>query len=240
MIEAKTLKYPPHLLELELYECAVDLYGLLGDLPKTVSRIEFIRCTIHSQRTVESTRFPANLATLYFIRCEAEAVNPAIPHTLEELMIIGGHPGVYGEARQQMLCLTNVYLMDLVEFRLFCIDRLHKGPFKEFEDYYRDIIEASKSIPQETRHQYLAVLVAYPFQIPLPTDMIITKGVLKYANENMSIKFGRHNHTILYIRELIRQARNEELEIGRLDKELQTVIQKALEHNQRAVPLRTV
>ena len=83
-------------------------------------------------------------------------------------------------------------------------------------------------ITAEIRRQYLAILLAYPFQIPLPTDMVITKGILKHAVGEMSIKLGRHNRTVGYVRDLIRQARDENLEIEKLEKELQTLIEKAL------------
>lgn len=228
-LEKNTFKFPQRLMLLELYECMVDLYGLLGDLPKTVQEISLIKCDIHSQRMIESSRFPADLHLLHFIQCESDNMYPAIPSSLAELIVIGNHPGVYGEAKKQMLCVTPVFMMDLVEFRLFCIDKNHRGVFKDFEEYYRDIVQAGRWITEEGKYAYLNILTMYPFQIPQPSDMIITKSVLKHGNEEMTIKIGRHTHTVKYINELIRQARDEDLEIGRIDKELQNIIEKCLQ-----------
>jgi hypothetical protein len=176
-----------------------------SDLPGglvLLSKIRLIECSFTSSNDII---IPETLRQLEFIACQDNYhVGIDVLDTTDTLLVIGPSPLIRprrlspGNSVRYLQAKTNVLLMNLREFHLFCISQWGKHSFTSFEDCYTDIVMGT---PEELR-KYIDIMHMYPFQIPNIQSPFILKNILLHANPAVTIKIGITNHNVGNIRRL--------------------------------------
>jgi len=205
----------PRMQKVELYRLNDSLRDILEMLPEFLETLEFVSCNFQFSVDIAENEFPRMLKNLRFYKCTgSDRVNVTIkrPGSVDELVIIGKQPELYAQelymsegSRLKFLCSrTNVLLMDLREFQLYCIDKANKSMFPEFEDCVLDILHGTKWHDIPTCVKYGDILMAYPYHITCPHNEIVCAAMIKTANDAMVVDIANIPHTIAALRALIR------------------------------------
>jgi hypothetical protein len=197
---------PGGLVFLELNNLVVDQVKFFSQLPVLLSKIRLIECSFTSSNDII---IPETLRQLEFIACQDNYhVGIDVLDTTDTLLVIGPSPLIRprrlspGNSVRYLQAKTNVLLMNLREFHLFCISQWGKHSFTSFEDCYTDIVMGNKWRTPEELRKYIDIMHMYPFQIPNIQSPFILKNILLHANPAVTIKIGITNHNVGNIRRL--------------------------------------
>lgn len=178
---------------------------LLDNLVK-VEELYLIECTFGDANIIESDFIPISLTKMRFIRCTADGIKIDPPNGLRELVVIGKSPDIIIDkstppSLKWLHSLTNTLLMDLREFRLFCVDKLNRGIFMEYEHCTWDILNGRGWKTRTELISYLSIISQdYPFIIPRPERGSVGLQIVNKGNTAMRIKIGNSAYTIDYLR----------------------------------------
>jgi len=193
----------------ELVNIKENLRELLDTLKKTkVEELYMIECTFDDATEIEDQFIPSTMKKMRFIKCVAEEINIYPPNSLRELVVIGKNPDIniddnIPSSFKWLHSMTNTLLMDLKEFRLFCIDKLNRGTFMEYEPCTADILTGKGWKTKSELVLYLYILLKdYPYTIPKPDKVSVGLQIVNLGNTAMKIKIGNSYYTIEYLRRI--------------------------------------
>lgn len=204
---------PLSIRRLNLHQLGIELCDILPVLPGNLEFLELTDCSFEESAVITERQFPNTLKTLHFFKCKSRnRITIAPPPTLTELVIIGKFPELQDENETWMgrrasfrwlHSLTNTLMMDLREFRLFCLDKLNKSIFQDFEECIIDATRAWKWLEPGECQKYVDILLEYPFHIPVTDSKEISRLIIERGNGGMLMNIANNTYTVDQLRALI-------------------------------------
>jgi hypothetical protein len=205
------LELPMHLVSLDLEELGFDQLQLFQQLPTSVRSLRVIRCSFLRDGDIV---VPESLKKLEFIGCsEVRDVGVKMSDAMESLLVIGAMPRIRqsedNRTVKYLQAKTNTLLMDLRQFRLFCISQLGKPTFETFEDCFQDILTGQGWKTPEELQEYTKIIIGYPYHLQRIASSSIMMRVFLNGNQNIKFKFDKSIFELRKLRMVVEASRRE-------------------------------
>jgi hypothetical protein len=198
--------FPSNVTSVDLYSLVVNCANLLNTLPRSVTSLQIVKCILTSN-DIQTDTIPESLKTLRIIECKSSNYSKIEPvNTLDELIVIDSPFAVIDNpsSTSRYLCAkTNVLLMDIREFRLFCIGQSSMIMFDKFELCYDDITNGVHWKKPEELKKYMEIFLSYPYKIPR-IRASLAGVVLSKGNVDTVIKVGTKPYTVKSLKDTVK------------------------------------
>lgn len=202
--ELNLARRTPLAKEVIFYKCFMELNKVIEFLPKSVVKLSITDCVLGSEIAV----IPNNVENLQFFYCTSNSPYITIPRNLPSLISIGHQPIISianNPPLKYNVSKTEVLLMSLNEFRLYCISHMrkdNKNIFNEYNDVFNDIMGSMSWCEFEISKQMLDIFNKYPYNINILPSPRGIKNIILQGDLNTRLIIDRHLYIVNDIYEM--------------------------------------